>query len=82
MCNPAPGRAAYGRQTLPPVITGQMRLDQAFVDGAPATYLQDVIWHEIGHVLGLGTLWQGWTTGVGTQDVRYFGPNGTRSGGR
>jgi len=67
------GPCGYGRQTLPPVITGQMMLDQVFADAAPVTYLLDVIWHEMAHVFGIGTLWQGWTTGVGTQDVQFFG---------
>jgi hypothetical protein len=70
------GPCGYGRRTLPAVITGQMIFDQAFVDAASRTYLQDVIWHEMAHVFGIGTLWQGSTTGVGTQHVLYFGPDG------
>lgn len=70
------GPCGYGRRALPATITGQMILDQAFVEAASVTYLQDVIWHEIAHVFGIGTLWQGWTTGVGTQEVLYLGPYG------
>jgi hypothetical protein len=70
------GNCGYGRQTLPAVISGQMKIDEADA-GASAAFLEDVIWHEIGHALGIGTLWQNFTTGVGTPTVRYNGTNGT-----
>jgi hypothetical protein len=36
-----------------------------------------VVVHEIGHILGLGTLWgnRGLITGAGTSNPRYTGPN-------
>lgn len=38
--------------------------------------LTDLIFHEIGHVLGVGTLWEymGLLAGAGTADPRYVGP--------
>ncbi|MER5227790.1 leishmanolysin-related zinc metalloendopeptidase [Streptomyces flaveus] len=40
--------------------------------------LVDVITHEMGHVLGIGTLWpsRGLITDAGTEFVSYVGPNG------
>lgn len=40
--------------------------------------LDDVVLHEIGHVLGLGTLWDGaaLVTGAGSDDPRYTGARG------
>src|SRR5690349_22779342 len=45
------GPCGYGRQTLPAAISGQMKLDEADV-GTTTAFLQEVIWHEMGHVLG------------------------------
>jgi hypothetical protein len=70
------GPCGFGRGALPAVITGQILLDQVDASIASATYLQDVLQHEIAHALGIGTLWQGSTTGVGTQTVLYSGTNG------
>ena len=71
------GPCGYGRSPAPPsTITGQMLLDQIDQATASVTYLQDVIWHEMAHVFGIGTLWQNMTTGVGTPTVRYNGTNG------
>ena len=70
------GPCGFGRGALPAVITGQMLLDEVDAASASATYLQDVIQHEIAHALGIGTLWQGSTTGVGTPTVLYFGTTG------
>ena len=41
--------------------------------------LGDVILHEIGHVLGIGTIWQarGLLAGAGTSDPRFTGPQAT-----
>ncbi|MGE0159169.1 MAG: putative Ig domain-containing protein [Gemmatimonadales bacterium] len=69
------GPCGSTRPQIPVVISGQMKLDEADA-GASATFLQDVLWHEIAHVLGIGTLWQGSTTGVGTPTVFYNGTNG------
>jgi len=69
------GPCGYGRQQRPAVITGQMLLDEDDLL-ATTTYLRDVIWHEIAHVLGVGTLWQDSTVFFGTDSVSYFGKNG------
>lgn len=69
------GPCGYGRQTLPAAISGQMSLDQADINTS-SDFLETVIWHEIGHAVGIGTLWQGSVTGVGTSDPRYNGTSG------
>ncbi|MEQ1857630.1 MAG: Ig-like domain-containing protein [Longimicrobiales bacterium] len=71
------GFCGYGRNPAPPsTITGQMKLDDDDAAVASVTYLQDVIWHEIAHAFGVGTLWQGSLSGVGTSDPKYNGTNG------
>lgn len=42
--------------------------------------LLNVIIHEMGHVLGLGTLWEvrGFIEGIGSDNPLYIGPNGMR----
>jgi hypothetical protein len=69
------GPCGYGRQQRPAVISGQMLLDEADVL-ATTTYLRDVVWHEIAHALGIGTLWQDSLRFVATDSVRYYGVNG------
>lgn len=54
---------------------GEMQFDTADLaqmerDGT----LDDVITHEMGHVLGIGTLWSPLLTGSGTNDPRFAGP--------
>ena len=41
--------------------------------------LPDVVLHEIGHVLGIGTIWEarGLLTGAGTSNPRFTGPQAT-----
>ncbi len=64
-------------------VTGEMRFDTADVvkllaDGS----FDDVVLHEMGHVLGIGTLWntlpyggtRNLTAGVGTSSTRFTGP--------
>lgn len=65
-------------------ITGSMTFDTADLasmesDGS----LEDVIIHEMGHVLGLGTLWEemGLVEGANTSNWRYTGPNAAREFG-
>jgi len=70
------GPCGYGRAAPPSTITGQMQLDEADVAVASAAFLETVVWHEIGHAMGIGTLWQSMLTGVGTGDPRYSGTNG------
>jgi hypothetical protein len=70
------GPCGYGRQVPPAVISGQILLDHVDASSASATYLQDVIWHEIAHALGIGTLWQGSLINVATDSVKYIGTNG------
>jgi hypothetical protein len=55
---------------------GYMTLDADDVDQIAATgELTDVVLHEMGHILGLGTLWQqdGLVLNQGTSDPRYSG---------
>jgi hypothetical protein len=71
------GFCGYGRNPAPPsTITGQMKLDEVDAGTASATYLQDVIVHEIAHAFGVGTLWQSQTQFEGTDSVRYYGTTG------
>lgn len=71
------GFCGYGRNPAPPAtITGQMLLDQVDQGTASANYLQDVIWHELAHAFGIGTLWQGSTVFAATDSVRFVGTNG------
>jgi hypothetical protein len=71
------GFCGYGRNPAPPAtITGQMKVDQVDQATASVTYLQDVIWHEIAHAFGIGTLWSGSTVFAATDSVRYTGTNG------
>ena len=66
-------------------VTGEMTFDSADVaslllDGA----FDDVVLHEMGHVLGIGTLWntvpyggtRNFTAGTGTSSTRYTGHRG------
>jgi hypothetical protein len=41
--------------------------------------LEDVILHEMGHILGIGTIWQaqGLLSGAGTTNPRFLGPRAT-----
>lgn len=64
-----------GGSDLP--ITGQMTLDEDDLDDAQDLgILDDLILHEMAHVLGFGTLWeiQGLLTGSGTNDPYFTGP--------
>jgi hypothetical protein len=69
--------AIRGARGLP--YTGEMEFDTA--DMAMMTSegtLAGVILHEMGHVLGIGTLWQrfGLVTGIGSNDPQYIGARG------
>ena len=70
---------------FPLTLYGTMRFDIADLDGLEADgSLPDVIVHEMGHVIGIGTLWtaNGFTVGTGGEvgdpayDPRYLGPVG------
>lgn len=57
---------------------GKMEFDTADLDSMEkGGTLDDVILHEMGHVLGIGTLWKpnNLLTGSGTNDPQYIGPN-------
>jgi hypothetical protein len=74
------GPCALGRNVPLPVY-GVVQFDRADVEVLEqAGQLQTVILHEIGHVLGLGTLWKdrGLVVGLGSADPRYRGANGNR----
>jgi hypothetical protein len=60
-------------------ITGMMEFDSADLANLESSgQLDEVILHEMGHVLGLGTLWpdKGLITGAGGADPRYTGALG------
>jgi hypothetical protein len=59
---------------------GMIELDSADAQSMTADgSLLEVIVHEMGHVLGLGTIWQqkGLLSGAGTSDPRFTGRNAT-----
>ena len=59
---------------------GQMEFDSADVAALERNGgLEDVIVHEMGHVLGIGTIWRnkGLLTGAGTNDPRFTGAGAT-----
>ncbi len=59
-------------------IHGNMEFDTADLASMEANgLLYSVILHEMGHVLGIGTIWQhrGLLTGAGTTNPRFTGPN-------
>lgn len=61
-------------------IHGIMEFDTADLAQLEASGgLYSVILHEMGHVLGIGTIWQqlGLVTGVGTNNPRFLGPQAT-----
>ena len=60
-------------------ITGIITLDEADVAGMQANgMLKDVVIHEMGHVLGIGTLWNAYSNNflidAGTADPYFNGP--------
>ncbi|GAA0223027.1 leishmanolysin-related zinc metalloendopeptidase [Saccharothrix mutabilis subsp. mutabilis] len=57
-----------------PPCRGVMRFDSADLAQMEGEgTLVDVITHEMGHVLGIGTLWEGLVAGPGSPDPRYTG---------
>jgi hypothetical protein len=55
---------------------GAIELDSADVSGLGQGELDDLILHEMGHVLGFGTIWDTpLLTGAGTSDPRFTGTN-------
>lgn len=68
-----------GGRGLP--FKGRMQFDSADVGAMVSNgTFQDVILHEMGHVLGFGTLWQrfGLVQGLGTSSPNYTGVNALR----
>lgn len=60
-------------------LLGWMQFDAADLAVLEAEgTLKDVVLHEMGHVLGIGSLWDGWglVSGAGTADPRYTGAGG------
>jgi hypothetical protein len=61
-----------GTSSLP--IMGTLRLDTSDLTSVEqAGLLDDVILHEIGHALGIGTVWDDLLTGAGGNDPRFTG---------
>jgi hypothetical protein len=58
-----------------------MLLDEVDAAVASAADLQAVIWHEIAHAFGVGTLWADSLRFSGTDSVRYRGVNGRQEYG-
>ncbi|CAL9475787.1 hypothetical protein SUDANB95_02915 [Actinosynnema sp. ALI-1.44] len=57
-----------------PPCRGEMRFDSAdLAQMEDEGTLVDVITHEMGHVLGIGTLWEGLVADPGSPDPRYTG---------
>jgi hypothetical protein len=58
-------------------VVGSLTLDEADVQQADLMgTLDDIVLHELGHVLGFGTLWEGkgLLSGAGSSDPRFTGP--------
>jgi hypothetical protein len=57
-------------------FAGTLTLDSDDLEPVAGTQtLTDIVFHEIGHILGFGILWDGMVTGGGTSDPRYTGEN-------
>lgn len=64
---------------MPMPAVGEMQFDSADIDALTGGgSLQEVITHEMMHVLGFGVLWEdrGLVSGAGTPDPRYTGAQG------
>ncbi|WP_299046988.1 septation protein IspZ [uncultured Tateyamaria sp.] len=62
-------------------VAGIMEFDQADAQALEsANRFEDVVLHEMAHVLGFGTLWErnGLIAGAGTMDPRFVGPSAAR----
>jgi hypothetical protein len=58
-------------------LAGLMRFDEADLDNLEsAGHLDEVILHEMAHVMGLGVIWDnlGFLVGAGTSDPHFVGP--------
>jgi len=75
---PGPGRDRPGANPLP--TRGSFQLDTADLPGMSDQELFEVALHEIGHALGLGTLWDdfGFINATIPSDKRFTGPNATQ----
>ena len=58
---------------------GVIAIDRDDLDWMPETLLSDVILHEMGHVLGFGTLWESLDLVRGERDVYFTGPRAIRA---
>jgi hypothetical protein len=65
----------YIRSTGGLPVIGAMRLDEADVAFLESNgKLGDVVAHEIGHIIGVGTRWGSWLVGAGSGDPYFAGP--------
>ena len=67
-----------GKPGLP--YSGEITLD--LVDSVASRGFVDVVVHEIGHVMGIGTIWDQFLSGSGSPGVSYIGENGVEEYGR
>jgi hypothetical protein len=67
-----------GKPGLP--ITGEITID--LVDAVASRGFVDVVVHEIGHVMGIGTIWDQFLVNRGSPGVAYVGDNGVEEYGR
>ena len=61
--------------SAPNTLVGILRLDETDILPLSASDLQAVVWHEIGHIMGIGTQWtgNGLIAGDGTTTPTYLG---------
>lgn len=73
------GGPCYTRQSDGLTLYGIMEFDSADLSNLEGHgLLNDTILHEMGHVLGIGTLWGPLLTGAGTDNPRFIGYNAVR----
>ena len=58
---------------------GEITIDTA--DAQPSRAFVETVTHEIGHALGIGSLWDSYLIGRGTGNPGYVGPNAVREDG-
>jgi hypothetical protein len=62
-----------GFQSAPQTIVGRLTLDAEDLEAFSEAQAQETVWHEIGHIMGIGTLWGSLLSGNNTADPRFLG---------